>query len=103
MRLKFAPRFAGPPIVITQFGLVPYPEQSPVQPANDEPPSATAVSVTTAPLAYGAEHVLPQLTPGTSLVTVPDPLPGLLTVSMNPSRTVSADWTKLLFGSGSSA
>ena len=46
-----------------------------------DPPSATSVSVTTVPVAYGCEHLLPQVIPGLSLVTVPAPLPGLLTVS----------------------
>ena len=38
-----------------------------------------AVNVTTVPELYGAEHVAPQLIPVGLLVTVPDPVPGLIT------------------------
>lgn len=103
IRLKFAPTLFGPFIVSVQVGAVAYEEQSPVQPTNDEPPSATAVSVTNVPVAYGAEHLLPQMIPGWTLETIPEPLPGLPTVTMNPFKTTIADWAKLFFGSGSLA
>jgi hypothetical protein len=57
------------------------PEQSPVQPAKPEPELAAAVSVTRVPLEYVALHVAPQLTPPTSDVTVPAPVPVVATSS----------------------
>src|SRR5215468_5900140 len=62
---------------------VPVPEQAPLQPVNDEPLAADAVSVTEAPLAMFALQVLPQLMPPVFDVTVPEPLPALDTVSAN--------------------
>ena len=59
------------------------PVQLPVQPPKIEPPDAAAVSVTEVPLVYEAEHVVPQLTPTGELVTVPLPLPDLVTVRPN--------------------
>src|SRR5215468_9087464 len=61
---------------------VPVPVQLPLQPAKVEPLAATAVRVTEAPLAKVALHVLPQLTPDGEEVTVPLPLPALVTVSV---------------------
>src|SRR5260370_8981306 len=63
---------------------VPVPEQlPPLQPAKVEPPAGAAVSVTTVPLLYEAEHVAPQLIPAGLEVTVPLPDPVLLTESVN--------------------
>src|SRR5260370_27968983 len=63
---------------------VPVPEQlPPLQPAKVEPPAGAAVSVTSVPLLYKAEHVAPQLIPAGLEVTVPLPDPVLLTESVN--------------------
>ena len=59
----------------------PLPAQAPVQPANFEPRAALAVSVTDVPLLYGSAQSLPQLMPAGDDVTVPDPVPALVTVS----------------------
>jgi len=59
------------------------PVQLPVQPPKIEPPDDAAVSVTEVPLVYEAEHVEPQLIPAGELVTVPLPLPDLVTVRAN--------------------
>src|SRR5438132_228083 len=53
----------------------------PLQPPKVEPPPALAVSVTTLPLSYVNTHVGPQLMPPSLEVTVPLPVPPLLTVS----------------------
>jgi len=45
-----------------------------------------AVRVTAVPLANGAEHVAPQVTPAGLLVTVPAPAPALLAVSVKVCR-----------------
>jgi len=57
------------------------PLQAPDQPANFEPDLAVAVSLTDVPLANLSLHVDPQLMPDGLLVTVPAPVPALLTVS----------------------
>ena len=59
------------------------PVHAPLQPANVEPLAAAAVSVTDAPLAKLALQVEPQLMPPVFDVTVPAPLPALLTVNAN--------------------
>src|ERR1051325_7117846 len=59
---------------------VPVPVQAPLQPANVEPLAAAAVRVTEVPLAKLALHVLPQLIPAGDEVTVPVPVPALVTV-----------------------
>jgi hypothetical protein len=58
---------------------VPVPVQAPLQPVKAASLPALAVSVTTAPEAKLALHVLPQSMPGGTLVTVPLPL--LVTLS----------------------
>jgi hypothetical protein len=60
---------------------VPVPLQAPDQPVNAEPALGVAVSVMGVPLAKLALHVVPQLIPAGSLVTVPVPLPESCTVS----------------------
>ena len=60
------------------------PVQAPLQPANVDPLAAAAVSVTEAPLVKFAPQVLPQLMPAGEDVTVPVPLPALVTVSAIP-------------------
>src|SRR5438094_943514 len=61
---------------------VPVPEQPPpLQPLKVEPAAGVAVSVTAVPLVKLAEQVTPQLIPTGALVTVPLPVPALLTVS----------------------
>lgn len=48
-----------------------------------EPLAAVAVRVTTVPLEYGSEQSDPQVIPGGVLVTVPLPVPDLVTVRVN--------------------
>src|SRR5437667_5342956 len=78
----------------------------PLQPANVEPVAAAAVKVTAVPLVYEAEHVAPQLMPPELLVTVPLPVPALVTVKEEPVDTpvpvtsreiVSPSAVKLMF------
>jgi hypothetical protein len=57
------------------------PLQAPDHPANVEPELGVAISVTEAPLVNLALHVWGQLIPEGMLVTVPAPVPALLTVS----------------------
>jgi hypothetical protein len=56
----------------------------PLHPVNVEPSAGLAISVTCVPLAKLAEHVDPQLIPDGLLVTVPDPVPALVTASVKP-------------------
>ena len=58
---------------------VPVVEQSPPQFVNVEPVPAEAVSVTAVPEAYGSEQSAPQLIPAGLEVTVPEPVPDLVT------------------------
>jgi hypothetical protein len=60
-----------------QFAFVP--AQSPDQPVNLEPADALAFRVTEAPSWKVAVHVVPQLIPPGLDVTLPVPLPALLT------------------------
>src|SRR6266550_3954752 len=69
----------------------PVPEHPPpLQPVKVEPAAGVAVSVTTVPLAKLAEQVAPQVIPAGELVTVPLPVPALLTVSAKVAVTVVA-------------
>src|SRR6266540_578387 len=77
---------------------VPVPLHEPLHPANVEPPAALAVSVTAAPLAKPALHVLPQLMPAGEEVTVPLPDPDFVTVSATPDTSFSASRTALYAG-----
>src|SRR5215471_14488997 len=65
---------------------VPFPAQLPLQPLNEDPAPGVAVSVTAVPLANPAEHVAPQMMPAGELVTVPVPVPAMLTVSAKGCR-----------------
>src|SRR3989442_3427757 len=61
---------------------VPVPEQPPpVQPEKVEPAAGVAVNVTAVPLGKLAVHVAPHVIPAGALVTLPLPVPALLTVS----------------------
>ena len=83
-RLKLAVTDVATLIVTVQ---VPVPEQPPpLQPVNVEPAAGVAVNVTTAPLVNDAEQVVPQLIAAGVLVTVPVPLPPLVTVSAKGCR-----------------
>ncbi len=63
---------------------VPMPEQpSPFHPSNVEPRIGTAVSVTELPGEKSAAQILPQSIPAGVLVTLPEPLPGDVTVKGN--------------------
>jgi len=65
----------------------PVPEQPPpLQPPKVEPAAGAAVSVTAVPLGKLATHVAPQVMPTGELVTVPLPVPALLTVSAKLGR-----------------
>lgn len=59
------------------------PVQAPLHPVNVDPDAGTVVSVTVLPLVKFAEHVTPQLMDPSLLVTVPPPVPCLLTVRTN--------------------
>ena len=64
---------------VTVTAQEPVPEQAPLQPAKDEPAAGAAVSVTVVPEVTDCEHVAPQLIPDGIPVTVPEPLPPLVT------------------------
>jgi hypothetical protein len=74
-------------VAVTDLALViailhaPVPEQDPAQPRKVDPAAGAAVRETEAPLRKLPEHVGPQLIPAGELVTVPLPLPVLLTLS----------------------
>ena len=83
-RVKVALTDWSPFIVTVQ---VPIPEQPPPdQPANRLPSSATAVSVTWVPSSNLSEQVLPQLIAPGLLVTVPAPVPSLVTVRVDCAK-----------------
>ena len=78
-RLNVAVTDSAAFIVMTQL---PVPLHAPLQPANTEPVTGAAVSVTTVPLVKLAEHPLPQLIPVGLLVTLPAPVPARDTLSV---------------------
>src|SRR5262245_16170063 len=61
-----------------------------VQPANVEPAAGVTVSVTVLPIAKSAVQVAPQLIPEGDEVTVPEPAPAVVTLSVLASRAQSA-------------
>jgi hypothetical protein len=71
--------------VIDTVHVVAVPEHEPPQPVNFEPEAGLAVSVTEVPWAMFAEHDEVQLMLPTLLVTEPDPVPALVTVSLHVS------------------
>jgi hypothetical protein len=66
----------------------PVPVQAPDHPANVDPALAVGVSVTAVPLAKPALHVVGQLIPAGLLVTVPEPVPAVCTVSVTEGAMV---------------
>lgn len=79
--------------VVSEFSVtvqLPVPVQPPPdQPANVEPASAVAVSVTCAPAVNVFEQVEPQLMPAGPLVTLPEPVPDSLTLSVCVSAGIA--------------
>ncbi|TMM13435.1 MAG: hypothetical protein E6G00_01840 [Actinobacteria bacterium] len=67
----------------------PRPEHAPDQPANPEPRTGLAVSVTNLPLAKLWEQLAPQLMPTGELVTEPRPEPFFNTVRRRTVRSSS--------------
>src|SRR2546422_852650 len=65
-------------IVTTQIPVPLHP--APLQPLNTDPLAGTADNVTDVPMTNDALHVAPQIIPAGLLVTVPPPLPVLVTV-----------------------
>jgi hypothetical protein len=61
---------------------LPVPEHAPLQPVKVEPVEATAVRVTAESSVKVAEQVEPQLMPLGELVTVPEPVPALVTFNV---------------------
>src|SRR5215470_8726910 len=66
-------------IVTVQVLVVPV-QPPPLQPVNVEPAVGVAVKVTAVPVVKDVEHVVPQEIPAGALVTVPVPVPALVTV-----------------------
>jgi hypothetical protein len=64
----------------------PVPVQAPLQPAKVEPVAGAAVRLTAVPLVNEAEQVAPQEMPAGVLVTVPLPVPDLVTVSAKDGK-----------------
>ena len=69
------------PVMLTAQVLVPE-QPPPLQPAKVEPADGAAVSVTVLPWPNDAEQVAPQLMPAGDDVTVPAPVPVLVTASV---------------------
>src|SRR5207244_3006905 len=77
-RVKLAVTDLVPFMVTVQ--VVPETASQPLQPVKMEPEAGVAVRTTVLPLVYEAEQVVPQVILPSSEVTVPLPLPVLLTV-----------------------
>src|SRR5439155_25284011 len=83
--VKVAVTVVAPETVTTH---VPVPEHPPpLQPVKVEPAAGVAVSVTAVPLVKLAEQVTPQVIPAGVLVTVPIPVPALVTVRAKVGRS----------------
>jgi hypothetical protein len=73
-------------IAVTEVAVLPlsvhgsFPWQPPLHPVNVEPMSGMAVRVTTLPLGNDSLQSMPQAIPGGELITLPLPVPALLTV-----------------------
>ena len=72
----------------TETVQLPVPVQLPLHPVNVEPELATADKVTDVPLEKADEQVVPQLMPLGELVTVPEPVPPLVTVKESDAPPV---------------
>jgi hypothetical protein len=81
--LKVAATLFAASIVTRQ---VPVPEQAPLQPAKMAPAEGAAVNVTEAPEPNEAEQVAPQSIPAGEEVTVPVPVPVLVTERLKVCR-----------------
>jgi hypothetical protein len=66
---------------VTVHGAVPL-QPPPLQPAKVEPAAGAAVNVTVVPTGYVSLQSVPQLIPAGELLTVPDPAPSFVTVSV---------------------
>jgi hypothetical protein len=69
------------------------PLQAPPQPTKVEPVAAVAVSVTGVPVVSVSAQSEPHAIPGAELVTVPVPVPFLVTVSANEGSAVDRPLT----------
>jgi len=78
--LKVAVQVLAADIVTEVLGDVPV--QSPLQPANTEPALGVAVSVTTVPVGSLCVQLAVQFVPGGAIVTVPLPVPVMLTFKL---------------------
>lgn len=74
------------PSMVTEHAAVPV--QEPLQPPNKEPASGFSPRFTTVPLKRVAEQTVPQLIARSDVMTVPEPLPVLVTVSVKTGTTV---------------
>src|SRR4051794_37268829 len=71
----------------------PVPVHAPLQPAKADPVAGLAMRFTMVPAPKGAEHDAPQLIPAGRLITVPVPVPDLLTVNENVGMNVAVTAT----------
>ena len=71
---------------VTDTVTVPEPVQSPLQPAKVDPAAGVGVRVTVVPEAKAAEQMVPQLIPAGEEVTVPEPVPLVVTVRAPDER-----------------
>ena len=76
-------------VIVSTHVAVPL-QPPPLQPVNADPAAGIAVSVTTVPALYVSEQSAPQAIPAGLLVTVPPPVPALVTVSVNCLRVKEA-------------
>lgn len=71
----------------------PVPVHAPLQPVKAEPAAGLAARLIAAPEANVAEQLAPQLIPAGTLVTVPVPVPDLLTFKVNVGTNVAVTAT----------